>query len=84
MIPARIENPTRNPGAPEGWDAEKNGDCVALAIRDEVWNGMPVMLSAWTPTPAELARLNAGGNIVLCVVGQVHPPVWLSAGNAPK
>ncbi|HTN63079.1 MAG TPA: hypothetical protein VL147_16275 [Devosia sp.] len=34
--------------------------------------------TAWEPTPAELALLNAGGSVVLTVPG-LHPPVSLHA-----
>ena len=31
--------------------------------------------SAWEPTLAELEALNAGGSVVLLIVGQAHPCV---------
>lgn len=40
---------------------------------------MPCMTSAWEPTPAELAALNAGGKVYLRVVGTEHPPVMVYA-----
>lgn len=33
------------------------------------------MLSLWKPTPEELAQLNAGGFVVLSLMGTRHPPV---------
>lgn len=35
------------------------------------------MQSLWEPTPDELAELNAGGVVVLTIVGTSHPPVEL-------
>lgn len=53
MIPARIEGATRYLGKPANWVPEQDGECAHLAIRDEEQNGLPVMLSAWTPTPRD-------------------------------
>jgi hypothetical protein len=77
MIPARIEGCTRALGAPLGWIPETDGHCGTLPIRDEMQDDMPVMLSAWEPTPAELDALNAGAKVMLRVVGNGHPPVML-------
>ena len=81
MIPARVEGCTRALGAPPGWTPETSGDCGCLRIRDEMNGDLPVMVSAWEPTPAELAVLNAGGKVYLSVVGTGHPPVWIWAGD---
>ena len=79
MIPARIAGCTRALGAPPGWTPETSGECCGLPIRDEVSGDMPCMISAWEPTPAELAALNAGGKVYLRVVGTGHPPVMVYA-----
>lgn len=39
------------------------------------------MVSAWLPTPAELALLNAGQPVYLWVWGEGHPPVSLSVAS---
>ena len=83
MISGRIENATRFLGKPQDWDDAENGRCGGLAIRDEVMSGLPVMTSAWTPTPAELARLNAGASVHLCICGVSHPPVSVTVGAPP-
>jgi hypothetical protein len=73
MIPMRIAGATHYLGAPKGWEPEKDGPCCHLAVRvvdGNVWE------SAWEPTPAELAALNAGGSVLLRVVGG-QPPVML-------
>jgi len=41
------------------------------------------MISAWRPTREELARLNQGAAIELCIVGTTHPPVSLNVGELP-
>ena len=85
MIPVRIKGSTRYLGAPMGWQPSENGHCAHLAIRDEVSQGMPIMESAWEPTPAELAVLNRGGKVYLRIVGNVHPPVMVYAlGPGPE
>ena len=50
-----------------------------LHIRDENHDGVNVMVSAWEPSPEQLKILNAGGKVVLMVIGTVHPPVALDA-----
>lgn len=80
----RIQGATRNFGAPVGWEKDKHGTCGGLPIRDEMHRpGLPSMVSAWFPTPDELARLRDGAPIYLTVVGTVHPPVALTIGNPP-
>jgi hypothetical protein len=79
MIPVRIKGCTRVLGAPEGWTPDSSGPCVGLAIRDGKAGDMPVMESAWEPTPAELAVLNNGGRVYLRIVGAGHPPVMVYA-----
>lgn len=84
MLIARIEGATRNLGAPPGWERDKHGTCGGLPIRDELSaSDLPCMTSAWTPTPEELARLNAGASIHLTVLGTAHPPVAMAVGEAP-
>lgn len=84
MIPARIENCTRALGAPVGWTPETSGQCVGLPIRDEVHGDIPVMISAWEPTPAEIAAIVGGAKVMLKVVGGAHPPVLIWAGELPE
>lgn len=74
MIPRRIPGTTHVLGAPAGWDEQRDGTCGTLPIR--LVDGM--CLSAWEPTPDELAILNAGGSVILQVVGG-QPPVMLWA-----
>lgn len=78
MIPKRIAGATHNFGRPYGWNAERDGDVFALAVRTVAHGGTVRCESAWEPTPDELAILRAGGLVILSVVGS-QPPIMLSA-----
>lgn len=78
MIIARISGCTRVLGAPIGWTPETSGPCIGLPIRDEMNGDVPCMVSAWEPTPAELAAIAAGAKIYLRILGVGHPPVMLA------
>lgn len=70
MLIARVVGFTRELGKSQGFRG--------LPVRDEhLEDGSPVMISAWEPTPQELAILNAGGKVMLSVMGTAHPPVAL-------
>lgn len=77
----RIPGATRVIGKSQGY--------LGLPRRDEVIddavNGRatPSMVTAWLPTPEELAALNAGAAIHLRILGTAHPPVMLSVGEPP-
>ena len=84
MIAARIEGFTRELGKPDGWDNQKHGHCGCLPVKDVESAAGNQMISAWVPTPDELAKLAAGAPVYLGIVGGVHPPVWLAVGEAPE
>lgn len=67
MIVQRVAGCTRVLGKCQGY--------IGLPVRDIETNGRNVMETAWEPTPAELALLNAGGTVRLYVLGEEHPPV---------
>ena len=81
MLIGTIEGATRVIGKSQGY--------LGLPLRDEVMNctvngeGTPAMVTAWQPTPDELARLNAGASVHLRVLGTVHPPVMVGVGDPP-
>lgn len=80
----RVAGATRNLGAPRGSDPAKDGTCGGLPIRDEPHGpGVNRMVSAWLPTPEEIALIVAGAPIYLGVLGIEHPPVQLFVGNPP-
>jgi hypothetical protein len=72
---ARIAGTTRVCGKSQGY--------LGLPLRDEIITdkatglATPAMVTAWTPTPGELAALNAGGNIHIRILGSVPPPMWV-------
>lgn len=77
MLIGRIRNSNAVLKAPEGMD-----NCSDLAIRaDRYSDGTQGMVSAWLPTPDELARLNAGHAVHLTVFGVSHPPVSLQVAE---
>jgi hypothetical protein len=72
-----LKDCTRRLGAPPRWDHGWQGICHTLEICDrDGW-----MISAWRPTPAELARLNEGQPLFLHIAGTAHPVVALSVGE---
>lgn len=75
----RTQHPSNNDvlGAPAGWDQDR-ATCNALPITRTEMDGIPCMMSFWRPTAEELAALNAGHLVVLCVLGAVHPPVLVA------
>lgn len=62
---------------------------LGLPLRDELIdctvNGPDTnsMVTAWLPTPDEIARINAGAPVHLRVLGDAHPPVMLDVGEVP-
>lgn len=82
MIIAMIKNATRIIGRSQGY--------LGLPLRDELIdcpvNGpnTPSMVTAWEPTPDELAKLIAGAPVHLRVLGSSHPPVMVFVGEVPE
>lgn len=76
MIARRIADANIRFGKPADWDTvHSDRNCCDLWVRG---NGDGTYESAWEPTPDELAALNAGGSIVLRIMGG-QPPVLLYA-----
>lgn len=66
-------------GAPEGMSPD---ECQPLPITRIVYDlagggGLPACVSYWTPSPEQLALLNAGRPVWLSVLGTTHPPLCL-------
>lgn len=83
MHVGRIQNATRNLGAPADWNKAESGPCGGLPIRDEDTTAGRGMVSAWFPTPEEIERIKEGAPIYLTVLGTVHPPVAIGVGPRP-
>jgi hypothetical protein len=82
MIIAHIEGATRICGKAQGY--------LGLPLRDELINdtvngeATPAMVTAWTPTPEELAALNAGAAVHVRILGSTPPPMMVLVGPAPE
>lgn len=81
MLIAMIEGATRVCGKSQGY--------LGLPIRDEVIEdrvngaGTPCMVTAWTPTPEELAAIARGANIHVRILGNVPSPMLVEVGPVP-
>lgn len=81
MLVGRIQGATRTIG--------KSQRYLGLPLRDETIdcpvNGplTPSMVTAWIPTPDELAALNAGAAVQVRILGTAHPPIMVDVGEAP-
>lgn len=77
MLIKMIEGATRVIGRSQGY--------IGLPLRDEAINcavsgaETPCMVTAWEPTPEEIAAIVAGGSVYLRVLGVSHPPVMIWA-----
>ncbi len=81
MLIASIENATVTIGRDQGF--------LGLPLRVEPWH-CPVsgdtiaLTSAWSPTPEELAALNAGASVHVRLINVTrHPPIMLEVGPVP-
>lgn len=83
MMIARIKGATRVIGKSQGY--------LGLPLRDEPYpdtvSGFIAhsMVTAWTPTPAELEALNNGANIEVRILAAPdgHPPIIVGVGESP-
>lgn len=82
MTPTQHPSNNRVLGAPPGWN-QRELPVRALAVTDTVLEGIPCIASFWRPDAEELAALNAGGLVMLHVVGRSLPPVALAV-TAPE
>jgi hypothetical protein len=63
---------------------------MGLPLRDELIkctvNGPETqsMVTAWLPTPKELAALNAGAAVHVRILGTAHPPIMVDVGEVPE
>lgn len=83
MEKAAIKGYTHNPGAPKGWTSA-NGTCGTLPViyRTDQF-GNKECVSAWKPSAEELQQLNAGGFVILSIIGwQVPVALYTADENA--
>lgn len=91
MLKRVIDGWNAAPGAPAGWEPERDGECGALPVR--VHPAPPGQLrpgqrvewceSAWEPTPRELDAIVCGRSIILRVVGWQVPVALYVDGVVP-
>ena len=73
MQPVRFNGMTNIYTAPEGHNAERDGEIFDLPVMND---GIS-MTSVWKPTEEELDILVNGGGISLSILGRAQPPVML-------
>lgn len=69
-------------GAPQGWDAAKDGECAGLPVMRE--GG--ACISCWELTDEERKAIANGAHVYLSVFfagGETQPPVMLAVGRSP-
>lgn len=71
-----LQSPDFRFGAPANWNHETDGICHTL----DVWRRDGAWVSGWTPSPAELAKLNAGEPLFLHIFSDVHPVIGWGVG----
>lgn len=76
MIPCMVRGATRVLGKSQGY--------LGLPVRDEKADGVSSMTTAWEPTPAEIAAIQAGAKIEVTILGNGHPPIMLGVGDVPE
>lgn len=82
MISGRVLRETRLIGKSQGY--------LGLSVRDEPVNdtvngpATPSMVTAWEPTPAEIAAIAAGAPIYVRILGTAHPPIMVEVGEIPE
>jgi hypothetical protein len=81
MQAGHVLNATRVVGKAEGYSG--------LPVRDETINctvngpNTPIMVTAWHPTPKEVAAINLGAPVHVRILGVMHPPIQVSVGDIP-
>lgn len=84
MLIHRIPGATRVLGKEQGYSGLPVSDEQIEMLEGGGISLVNMMVTAWEPTPDELARINAGAPILLHVLGTAHPPVRLDVGNPPE
>lgn len=91
----RIQGATRVLGKSQGYyglpirDEAKNlGDLPHMlhTLQNDSVTGpdTPTMVTAWIPSPDELAALAAGAPLYVSLVGIAHPPISVTIGEKPR
>lgn len=84
MIAKRIRGATVSLDLPSSFDPRPDAVAVRLHVRvtpSRALHGLWCTETAWEPTPAELARLNAGGTVTVKLLSNCQMP--MAVGVAP-
>lgn len=83
MSPIKFEGANATFGPPEGYEAGQVAPIYGFAtqVQRGSCEGAPLVVTAWQPSPAELAQLNAGNPVFLSVLGGL-PPHFLTTNLA--
>lgn len=86
MLAGRIEGYTREVGRGQGYTPIYiRDDTILMQFPDQSAPvAVPIMVTAWLPTPEELERIAAGQPVYLTIMGTRHPPVILTGGNVEE
>jgi hypothetical protein len=83
MITRRIKDAHVNLAPPPDYPTDGESTCGHLWVRFAVTSdGLPLVQSAWEPTPKELEALNQGASVILEIVGNGMPAVALYVEEA--
>ena len=72
---------TRKMGPPEGWDAERDGPCATLYIRDSVISGIQYMVFALEFLPHEIEQMQKGESVKIGIAGNQFPLMFTHIGR---
>ena len=76
MTPQRFAQCNIVMKAPAGMD-----NCCDVHACSTTWNGQPVVITAWRPSPEELVKINLGEPVFLSLWGQTMQPALVTADN---
>lgn len=76
MFPSSFDESNHVLGRPEGLSDE---DCGPLSVFvGNQADGLPVVVSCWKPTEAELEEIIRTKRVWLGIIGHTMPPAWVS------
>jgi hypothetical protein len=85
MIIDHIAGATRVLGKGQGYiPLPLRDEIQTVRLRDGSEHAAPFMVTAWQPTPQEMAAIAKGAPIYLHLQGRSHPPVRLEVGEPPE
>lgn len=63
-------------------DEMTDDECGPLCVCQAFQGDLPVNISCWKPTKAELTEIISTGRVWVGVIGPAMPPIWVS-GHKP-